>query len=75
MKEREEYEGDSDENVDLHTYVQMKLVSKESSWLESGNWYAIISPEYEYWHIGNAKLVNGDNVTIHFLQQTEEGSN
>ena len=75
VKEREEDEGDSDENVDFRTYVQMKLVSKESSWLESGNWYAIISPEYEYWYIGNAKLVNGDNVTIHFLQQIEEGSN
>ena len=73
-REGNETDEDSETNIDFGKYVEMSLTN-EHSWLESGQWYAIVSPNYKYWYIGYANRVNGDNVNISFLQQIEEGSN
>ena len=44
-------------------------------WLQTGAWYCIISPTYNYWFVGYAKSINHDIVHMAFLQQVDENCN
>ena len=84
MDLEEDEEGDEDEDAscdneesdtDFGLSVRVNNLENCQFLLKSEEWYAIVSPTYQYWYIGYAKCIKGDFVNLSFLEQVEEGSN
>ena len=83
--ELEEDEEDDDEedascdneesDIDFGISVRVNNLDNGHSLLKSREWYAIVSPTYQYWYIGYAKCIKCDFVNMSFLEQVQEGSN